>query len=221
MGPEDLLRQGLKDMRLKCSETRILAFMKLMRELKRWNQVYSLTAITSDSEIIIKHFLDSLLYLKLIPNGSLKIADAGSGAGFPGIPIAIMRPASYISLIESSRKKTAFLRHVIRNLHLQNINVIEARIEDLRRDKNMVYDVIVSRATFKIRDILRIVATLQSHECMIVLSKGPGLFAEIEELEKIPAYAHLVQKVLKVTLPFSEDRRNLVLLRCIPSSQDA
>ncbi|MEW6215889.1 MAG: 16S rRNA (guanine(527)-N(7))-methyltransferase RsmG, partial [Nitrospirota bacterium] len=95
------------------------AFMTYLSELKRWNKAYNLTSLSKDEDIIIKHFLDSLLYLKAIPDGEIKIADVGSGAGFPGIPLKIIRPEIEMYLIEPSRKKSAFLRHIIRQVGLK------------------------------------------------------------------------------------------------------
>ncbi len=214
MNPEELLKNGLRELDIPATEARISTFMTLLRELKKWNRAYNLTAIKTDNEIIIKHFLDSLLYLKLIPEGPLSIADAGSGAGFPGIPIKIIRTETKISLIESSRKKTAFLRHLIRTLKLQKVNVIEERLEDLCKKNEMDYDVLVSRATFRIKDLLKMTCPSLGEECLIVLSKGPGLSDELKELDRTPEYRDAVKKVMKLTLPLSESRRNLVLLKC-------
>ena len=214
MNPEELLKKGLSELDIPATDAQIETFMALLRELKKWNRTYNLTAITSDKEIIIKHFLDSLLYLKLIPEGPLHIADAGSGAGFPGLPIKIIRTETDISLIESSRKKTAFLRHLIRTLKLQKVNVIEERLEDLCKKNEMDYDVLVSRATFRIKDLLKMTCPSLDEECLIVLSKGPGLSDELKDLEKIPEYSDAVKKVLKLKLPLSESTRNLVLLKC-------
>lgn len=82
--PEELLKKGLNEIGLSCSQGQINAFMTYLSELKKWNRTYNLTALKTDGDIIIKHFLDSLLYLRAIPSGSFKIADAGSGAGSQG-----------------------------------------------------------------------------------------------------------------------------------------
>ncbi len=214
MDPEELLKKGLNELDIPATEARISTFMAFLTELKKWNRTYNLTAITSDKEIITKHFLDSLLYLKLIPVGPLNIADAGSGAGFPGIPINMIRTETRISLIESSRKKAAFLRHIIRNLKLTNICVIEGRLEDLCKKNKMDYDVIVSRATFKIKDLLKKVCPYLGKECLIVLSKGPGVSEELKVLDETPEYRDALKEVITLKLPLSEISRNLVLLKC-------
>jgi 16S rRNA (guanine527-N7)-methyltransferase len=101
--------------------------MTFLVELKKWNRAYNLTGLKTDEDIIVKHFLDSLLYIKALPDRKLKLADAGTGAGFPGIPIKIIRPEINITLIESSRKKSAFLRHLLRELNYRAIVRAEAR----------------------------------------------------------------------------------------------
>ena len=214
MKPEALLKNGLKELDIPVSEAQINTFMALLRELQKWNRTYNLTAITCDNDVIIKHFLDSLLYLRLIPEGRIRIADIGSGAGFPGIPISIIRTGTEVSLIESSGKKAAFLRHVIRTLKLQKVKVIEERLEALCKKNKMDYDVLVSRATFRIKDLLMMTCPYLGEECLAILSKGPGLSNELKELEEITEYRDAVKKVIKLTLPLSESTRNLVLLKC-------
>src|SRR4030067_3577135 len=127
MTPDELLKKGLNEIGISYYEDQIDTFMTFLHELKKWNRVYSLTALKTDEDIIIKHFLDSILYLKAISPSplrgegwgeGLKIADAGTGAGFPGIPIKIIKPELDMTLIESSRKKSVFLRHIIRILKL-------------------------------------------------------------------------------------------------------
>src|SRR4030066_1857491 len=112
MKSEELLKKGLKEMVIQYSDEQIRSFMTFLSELKKWNRAYNLTGLKTDEDIIIKHFLDSLLYLKALPDGPLKVADIGSGAGFPGIPVKIMRPEIGMYLIEPTGKKTAFLGHI-------------------------------------------------------------------------------------------------------------
>ncbi|MBI5196543.1 MAG: 16S rRNA (guanine(527)-N(7))-methyltransferase RsmG [Nitrospirae bacterium] len=212
MTPEELLKKGLSELGLSCADRQINAFMTLLSELKKWNKAYNLTALKTDDDIIIKHFLDSLLYLKAFSelrtlNSELSVADAGSGAGFPGIPIKIIRPEIKITLIESSRKKTAFLRHIIRLLKLENISVLEQRLENLGAEYGKAFDIIVSRATFKAADFLKTACPYVKDNGRLVLSKGPGASEEIKGIES-------VQKILKLKLPLAGDERNLIILKC-------
>ncbi len=221
MNTEELLKKGLKEMGFTCSKAQINAFMAFLSELKKWNRAYNLTALKTDEDIIIKHFFDSLLYLRAIPQGALRLADVGTGAGFPGIPIKIIRPGIDMTLIEASRKKAAFLRHIIRLLRLTAINVLEQRVEGLGKEHERTYDVIISRATFKIKDFLNIACPYVRENGRLVLSKGPKVSEELKELEKSPHTMAAVRKILTLQLPFIKAgmlrfwaERNLVVLKC-------
>ncbi|MDP3296881.1 MAG: 16S rRNA (guanine(527)-N(7))-methyltransferase RsmG [Thermodesulfovibrionia bacterium] len=225
MSPEELLKKGLNELGFLYSEDQIDTFMTFLHELKKWNRVYSLTALKTDEDIIIKHFLDSILYLKALEEiasprhtgarndrrEGLKIADAGTGAGFPGIPIKIIKPELDMTLIESSRKKSVFLRHIIRILKLNGISVLNDRIESLGKRYEKTYDVIVSRATFKIRDFLKKACPYIKEDGWLVLSKGPKVSEETNFLDEVHR-----QSVMKevITLPFIKAKRTLLMFQC-------
>lgn len=220
MTSKQLLKEGLNQIGFSYSEEQIKTFMTFLSELKKWNRAYNLTGLKSDEDIIIKHFLDSLLYLKVIlvypvrkqknstVVNALKIADAGTGAGFPGIPIKIMRPEIDITLIESSKKKTAFLRHILRVLSLNGVKVLDERVENLGRKYEKTYDVIVSRATFKIEDFIKKTCPYVKETGVLVLSKGPKVFEEIKELKD----KGVIKKITRLSLMNNE--RNLLVIKC-------
>ncbi len=212
MTPDELLKKGLNEIGISYSEDQIDTFMTFLHELKKWNRVYSLTALKTDEDIIIKHFLDSILYLKIIPAKAFKAADAGTGAGFPGIPIKIIRPELDMTLIESSRKKSVFLRHIIRVLKLNRISVLNNRIETLGKGYEKTYDVIVSRATFKIKDFLKQACPYVKEDGCLVLSKGPNIFAEETNFLNELHSQNVIREV--VNLPLTKAKRNLLMLRC-------
>ena len=217
MNNEELLKKGLNELNIECSVDQISAFMTFLAELKKWNKAYNLTALKSDRDIVIKHFLDSLLYLKAIPEGILTLADAGAGAGFPGIPLKIVRPELDLTLIESSRKKAAFLRHISRQLGLENSTVLETRLEGLGKEYEQQYDIIVTRATFSIKDFLKMACPYVKKDGKLILSKGPKISEELEEPSNNNKNIH---EILKVRLPYEEAQRNLVVLRCSPQTLD-
>ncbi|MFO0753650.1 MAG: 16S rRNA (guanine(527)-N(7))-methyltransferase RsmG [Thermodesulfovibrionales bacterium] len=177
-------------------------FITYLQELKKWNRAYNLTALESDRDIITKHFLDSLLYLTFVPSGSGSLADVGSGAGFPGVPLAIARPEKSVVLIEPSRKKTAFLKHLTRTLSLGNVEVVGARIEEMR---DRLFDVVVTRALFSIGDFVGKAGHAVKKNGYLVASKGPKLS---EELQDLPAAARC--EVRTVPLPLTSLERHLV-----------
>ncbi len=217
---EELLKKGLKEIGIICSDDQISAFMTFQSELKKWNRAYNLTALKSDKDIVEKHFLDSLLYAIAVPDGTLRLADAGTGAGFPGIPLKIAIPRLDMTLIESSRKKTAFLRHIIRLLKLSEINVIERRIENLGKEHEKKYDIIVSRATFNIEEFLKTACPYTKNDGRLILNKGPKVSRELRELETHTQFSGQVKKIHRLYLPFSGAERNLIVLSCGGTSVD-
>lgn len=205
----ELLKTGIAALGFIPAGEQIEAFYYYLAELKKWNRAYNLTGITKDEDIIIKHFIDSLLYLKALPAAILTVADIGSGAGFPGIPMKIIRPDLSIFLIEPSGKKTAFLRHIIRSLRLEDIGVIEKRIEDVMvtQDLSAPVDAAVTRALFDIRKFIGKASHIVRSEGILILSKGPRVQ---EELGKLKGRNY---EILPITLPLADIQRYLVIVR--------
>jgi 16S rRNA (guanine527-N7)-methyltransferase len=204
---DDLLRDGLIELGLVPLEDRINAFMTYLFELKKWNKAYNLTGLRKDKDIIIKHFLDSLLYLNVMPHGDIKVADIGSGAGFPGIPIKIIRPEIEMYLIEPSGKKSAFLRHVVRQLQLEKIEVIEKRIEDIKigRELQSPVDVAVTRALFSIKDFVKKASHIVRQEGILILNKGPKV------KEELKMFRDIKYEIVTVNLPLTDIKRHIVV----------
>lgn len=157
-------------------------FIIYLRELQKWNKAYNLTSIEDEREIVLKHFIDSILYLYYIPERPLNIADVGSGAGFPGVPIAIIRPYLKISLIEYSWKKCAFLRNIKRRLELNNIEIIQSKAEEV----NEKFDIVISRALWSIKDFIKNCSHLLKEEGYFLVSKSLKLQEELKELKPMP-----------------------------------
>ena len=213
MNPDDLLKNGLNELGIDCSESQIKSFMIYLSELKKWNSTYNITALKTDEDIIIKHFLDSLLYLKAVPDGNIKLADVGSGGGFPGIPIKIIKPDKELALVEPSRKKTSFLRNVIRKIGLSNVTLLQKRIEQLDEKFNNCFDLIVSRATFGIMEFHSLACPYLNDTGRLVISKGPK--AE-DELKQISGTASIspVENTMLLKLPFTDAERHIIILKC-------
>lgn len=214
MKPDDLLKQGINELNISCSEKQIRAFMTYLSELIKWNRAYNLTGLKTEDDIVIKHFLDSLLYMKALPSPPFHMADVGAGAGFPGIPIKIIMPEITLTLIESSRKKAAFLRTIVRTLALKQVTVLEERIEHLGSELEGSFDTIVSRATFSIREFLTLACPYVRQGGTLILNKGPKVRDELNELEKHPDAKKCVKKHLQSVLPLRKAERNLIVLVC-------
>lgn len=207
--PNELLRDGIIELGLMPSKEQINAFMAYLSELKKWNKAYNLTALKKDEDIIIKHFLDSLLYLKAIPDGEIRIADVGSGAGFPGIPIKIIMPEIETFLIEPSRKKSAFLRHITRQLRLEKIEVIEKRIEEIKVNHELLFpvDVAVTRALFSVKDFLKKASHIVRKGGILILNKGPKVKDDTKMLKGIE------YEILTLHLPLSDIQRYILIFK--------
>jgi 16S rRNA (guanine527-N7)-methyltransferase len=205
----ELLKDGLIELGLAPSAKQISSFMTYLSELKKWNKVYNLTGLKKDKDIIIKHFFDSLLYLKALPDGEMTVADIGTGAGFPGIPIKIMKPEMEMYLIEPSRKKSAFLRHITRRLELKRIEVIEKSIQEIKVNKELPYliDAAVTRALFSIKDFTKKASLIVKKGGTFILNKGPKVDEELKMLQNGK------YEVLPVNLPFSDIKRYVVTVR--------
>ncbi|MBC8413655.1 MAG: 16S rRNA (guanine(527)-N(7))-methyltransferase RsmG [Nitrospira sp.] len=205
-----VLTKGLEELGIKCSEDRLPMFDTYLLQLKKWNKTYNLTSLNRDADIVIKHFLDSLLYLKVIPAGALVIADLGSGAGFPGIPLKIARPELDITLIEPTGKKAIFLRHVVRELGLEGIQVCQERVENLGSVHLNHYDIMVTRATFGLKEYLERASIYIKPGGFLVVSKGPAVEQEIED----SGVQEMIMEILPVNLPVTGDHRRLISLSC-------
>ena len=205
---DELIKDGFLELGLTPSKVQTDAFMTYLSELKKWNKAYNLTGLKKDEDIIIKHFLDSILYLNVIPDGEIKVADIGSGAGFPGIPIKIIRPEITMYLIEPSGKKAAFLRHIIRELQLKRIEVVEKRIEDTKvnRELPLPVDVAVTRALFNIKDFIKKASHIVRQGGILILNKGPKVKEELKILKDIK------YEMLTFCLPLSDIKRYLVVV---------
>jgi len=212
MQTKEIFKQSLAETGIELSVAQFDLFNTFLTELKKWNRAYNLTALRKDREIVIKHFIDSLLYMKAIPPGPLKLADPGTGAGFPGIPIKIARPEIELTLIESSRKKASFLRHIIRVLKLDSVHVLEQRLENLGHEYEGVFDIIVSRAAFSVKDFLNMAGPYIQKDGILLISKGPMVSEELEDLRENPSPGCSVKETLKLQLPFNKAERNLITL---------
>lgn len=211
-----IIQQGAEDLGCHLHPLQIKAFYRYMLELRLWNRKINLTAITRPEDIAVKHFLDAIAPANRVPEAS-RILDIGSGAGFPGLPLKILRPASHLTLIDSSRKKTNFLQHVIRRIGVDQTLARHTRIEDFRPFDGdpALFDVIVSRAFAKTSVLVKLAMPFMSKTGALLLWKGPNIEAEIREVSASPEFRakKLAIEIEPYRLPMAKGMRNLVTVK--------
>jgi 16S rRNA (guanine527-N7)-methyltransferase len=183
-------------------QARILAHWDL---IAKWNQVYNLTAIREADKALTHHVLDSLAVLPYL--GGVRVVDIGSGAGFPGVPLALARPDWDVTLVESNHKKATFLRQVLAELEISNATVVGERVESFR--PATAYDVVISRAFSDLPEFIKLSGHLVA--CGGVLAAMKGLYPD-EELALLPG-GWKVEKVASLRVPGLAAARHLVLVK--------
>jgi 16S rRNA (guanine527-N7)-methyltransferase len=156
------------------------ALLALLAELVEWNGRFNLTAIRDPHEMVPKHLLDSLSIQPWL-HGT-RVADVGTGAGFPGLPLAIANPAMHFTLIESVGKKARFVEHVVDTLGLGNVEVVNARAEALKPDRR--FDTVVCRAVGKLGEFVRVAGHLCARGGRLLAMKGQYPEAELGPLPR-------------------------------------
>ena len=218
----DLIIAGARTVNIRLNYDQTRQFAVHARELIRWNEAFNLTAITDPREIAIKHFLDSLPAAHQIPPDA-NLLDVGSGGGFPGIPLKILMPALTVTLIDASRKKVNFLKHVIRALKLDHIEARHTRAEQLTRDPRCLkrFDIVISRALSALALFARLAHPLLAPGGRIIALKGEvdptELDALLEDLRGEGAAASAIGHEPEISvnsyrLPFLNAKRSIIVL---------
>ena len=175
------------------------------------NKVMNLTAITEENEVIIKHFLDSVLPEKFIPNNS-KIVDVGSGAGFPAIPLKIVRPDLQVCMVDSLNKRVEFLKDVIFNLNLEKTIAIHERVEDFASKNRENFDVAVARAVASLNTLVEYLLPLIKIGGLAIIYKSSKVDEELNEATKaIATLGGKVENIKRFDLEGFE--RNVIIIK--------
>lgn len=189
--------------RLEAAETTKL--LRLLDELERWNRSFNLTSIRERGGMLTHHLLDSLSIRPFL-NGNT-VADVGTGAGFPGLPLAIVEPARRFTLIDSNNKKVRFVAHAARTLGLANVEPLHGRVEDLAPAQP--FDTVVARAFAPLPKLLALVAPLCGPATRVLAMKSVQLAGELHELPS----GWQVEAVHHLDVPGTGATRALAVLR--------
>lgn len=209
-----------KKMNIILDDLKMERFYKYMNLLLEWNEKINLTAITDEREIIVKHFLDSLTIEKYLDNIK-NLADIGTGAGFPGIPIKIFNPNIKITLVDSLNKRVNFLNDIVKELKLENVEVIHSRAEDLGKDKNYreKFDVVTSRAVANMSILSEYLLPLVKIDGKCICMKGAEIEEELESAKyAIKLLGGRIEKVDNFELSDEHLKRNIVVIKKIDKS---
>jgi 16S rRNA (guanine527-N7)-methyltransferase len=213
----DILKQASDNENLDFNEDKYDKFIKYKELIKEWNEKVNLTAITEDSEIIKKHFIDSIKVFKFQElKNAKKVIDIGTGGGFPGIPMKIINPSSKVVLLDSLNKRINFLNEVIKELKLNDIETIHGRAEDFAQENRYRerFDVAVSRAVANLTVLTEFcLPYVKVGGCFVAL-KGPAIEEEMKEAKNaIKILGGDVEEILKVDIEGSDLNHNLVIIR--------
>jgi 16S rRNA (guanine527-N7)-methyltransferase len=172
------LLAGAQDMGVALDGAQAEAMLRLTGELREWNKRINLTAITGPADMVDKHLLDSLSVQPLLHGR--RVADIGTGAGFPGLPLAIVNPRRSFTLIEATGKKCMFVRHAVELLGIENVEVVQARAESWK--PRALFDCVIARALGKLADFVRVAGHLCARDGRMLAMKGRHPTAEMHAL---------------------------------------
>jgi len=205
---------------IKLNDKQAELFYKYMEILLDWNEKINLTAITKPEEIILKHFIDSITILPYL-NETDKIIDVGTGAGFPGIPLKIMKENTEIVLMDSLNKRIKFLNEVIEQLELKNITTIHSRAEELAKNKNQreKYGIATSRAVAKLNTLLEYMLPFVKIGGKCICMKSNNIEEELEEAKKaIKVLGGEIEKVEQISIANTDIIRKIVIIKKVRST---
>ncbi len=217
---EQLLAGAQQLLGLELTPGQIRAFQTYYRELADWNTRFNLTAITDHQGVQVRHFLDSLSCLLALGNDAQeqRVIDVGSGAGFPGLPLKIVRPSLRLTLLEATGKKTNFLHHLVSLLQLTGVDVVHARAEEIGQDplQRESYDWVLARAVAALPTLAEYLLPLCRLGGYCLAQKGEKAAAEASQAK--PAISLLggrLNRLLPVELPGLAETRHLIIIEKI------
>ncbi len=199
---EQQFSNGLQKLHINEQEAKIEKQLAFIRLLHKWNKAYNLTAVKDINQMVTKHLLDSLVILPYINGESL--LDVGTGAGLPGVPLALCLPEKKFTLLDGNGKKTRFIKQAIIELGMDNIEVVNARVEKYIPDNK--FDIITSRAFSTIADFISLTKHLLKDSGQYLAMKGIDPQEEISKID--PDF--FCKEVVSLKVPGLEAERNLV-----------
>lgn len=212
---ENQIKEYAKEIDILLNEKQINQFYQYMQILLEWNEKINLTAITKPEEIILKHFVDSITIAKYL-KPKAQIIDVGTGAGFPGIPIKIIREDIQVTLLDSLNKRINFLNEIIEKLELVQIQTIHSRAEEAGKSKKYRenFDVATSRAVANLSTLAEYLLPFVKQGGQVIAMKGATIEEELEASQKaIKVLGGKIRTIDTFCLPKSDIDRNVIILQ--------
>lgn len=210
-----ILIEGIKKNNIEeIDENSISKLYEYMKNVLEWNEKINVTAIKNEKDFIYKHYIDSLLINKYIKENS-KVIDIGTGGGFPGIPVKIVNDSISITLIDSVNKKLNVIRESIKNLHINNVEIIHTRAEDLYKKKEYFeqYDVATTRAVSNFKNIATYMLPFLKKGGIAICMKGPNYKEELDDaINEIKKYEGEVSEIKNYNIN-TEYERNIIIIK--------
>lgn len=201
---KDLLRNGITALGLETSHQEALS--QYLSLLQKWNKPFNLTAVRSERDMVVKHVLDSLSVLPHLTS-TKRICDVGTGAGLPGIPLAIHLPDTQFVLLDSNGKKTRFLEQVKNQLALGNVEIVQDRAESFQ--PNETFDVVISRAFADLNRMCRSTQHFLADAGLWFAMKSQSAESEVLDLED----KFILERRVDLTVPFLSEARMLAIVK--------
>ena len=200
------LLAGARELGVALTDQAAAVLLRLLDELAHWNRAYNLTAITERAQMLTHHLLDSVSVAPFVQGST--VADVGTGAGFPGLPLAVLMPQRRFVLMDSNGKKQRFVAHAARTLGLANVEALHARVEQVRPAQP--FDTVVARAFAALPQLLEWVAPLCGPGTRVLAMKGRLPQAEIAGI----APSWQVGEVVPLHVPGLNEERHVIIVTC-------
>ena len=205
----EILANGLRQLNLvqPLDEKQQEKLIKYVELLNKWNKTYNLTAVRKPEQMVTRHLLDSLSICHYLRGKNT--LDVGTGAGLPGIPLAILFPEHHFTLLDSNNKKTRFVVQAVSELELPNVDVVQSRVEEF--EIKTLFDTVITRAYASVEDMLGQTSHLLATDGVFLAMKGVNPIAEIDELPS----GYCIKESHEINVPGLEEERHLLEIKAI------
>ncbi|MDQ1278402.1 MAG: Ribosomal small subunit methyltransferase [Thermodesulfobacteriota bacterium] len=213
---EGVLVAAAGELGLTLAEGELARFAIYKQELITWNRIIGLVAVKSPLDLPIKHFIDSLTALPLLPREGGRLLDIGTGAGFPGLPLKIIRTDLDLHLLEASRKKVSFLKELLRKLSLPGVTIIHERVEQVMKKAHLraSFDCVISRAAFKTPELLKIgLHFLRPGGLLLAMRGSREAGANLNSGHLVDIKGIIIDKIVDFRLPLAGVSRKIILYK--------